>query len=53
LREFEPKVMRAIERGLKDNPAAAAGEWCFFCPAKMHCPEHLFSVGAKKSLNKS
>lgn len=42
------KVDPAIERGLQEDPPAEAGRWCFWCPAKLHCPEYLRYSAKKK-----
>ena len=38
---FRPEVERAFEEGLKPEPKAVAGSWCYWCPAKMHCQAYL------------
>lgn len=45
--EFKPEVMRAIDVALGPNPPAVAGAYCFFCPAKIHCPAYLLAHGKK------
>ncbi len=48
--QFRPRLMAAIEEGLKENPKAVAGHHCYWCPAKLHCHAYLFSIGQKFSL---
>lgn len=45
--KFKDKVMAAIDEGLKDNPKAVAGSWCYWCPAKLHCHAYLIHTGKK------
>jgi hypothetical protein len=52
LLQFQEKVLRAIDRADRENPPAVPGAHCFYCPAKMHCQEYLYSVGMKKQLTK-
>ena len=48
LLDFRPKVMEAIEEGLKDNPKAVAGSWCYWCPAKLHCQAYLLHTASRR-----
>jgi len=47
LLKFYEKVQRAIDEGLKENPKAVAGSHCYWCPAKINCPEYLKHAGKK------
>lgn len=47
LLKFYEKVQRAIEEGLKPEPKAVPGGWCYWCPAKMHCKAYLTKGGKK------
>ena len=48
LLKFYEKVKRAIDEGLKENPKAVAGSWCYWCPVKFHCQAYLKHNGKKK-----